>query len=133
MQKEKLRLIRKQKGYTQQQVADYIATDVSNYSRKESGDVRIVQDEWDKLARFFEVPVEDIYEEETAAVVVNNDHPVFNDKSTSAGLITTQNNYDNIPGAIIENLQNYIALLKEENERLKEELKNSQTSSRSRK
>ncbi len=80
MQKEKLRLIRKQKGYTQQQVADYIATDVSNYSRKESGDVRIVQDEWDKLARFFEVPVEDIYEEETAAVVVNNDHPVFNDK-----------------------------------------------------
>ena len=133
MQKEKLRLIRKQKGYTQQQVADYIATDVSNYSRKESGDVRIVQDEWDKLARFFEVPVEDIYEEETAAVVVNNDHPVFNDKSTSAWLITTQNNYDNIPGAIIENLQNYIALLKEENERLKEELKNSQTPSKARK
>jgi transcriptional regulator with XRE-family HTH domain len=52
MQKEKLRVIRKQKGYTQQQVADFIATDVSNYSRKESGDVKIVKDEWDKLARF---------------------------------------------------------------------------------
>lgn len=129
MQKEKLRLIRKQKGYTQQQVADYIATDVSNYSRKESGDVRIIQDEWDKLARFLEVPVEDIYEEETAAVVVNNDHPVFNDRSSSAGVITNQNNYDNIPGAVIENLQGYIALLKEENERLKEELKGSQSSS----
>lgn len=129
MQKEKLRLIRKQKGYTQQQVADYIATDVSNYSRKESGDVRIIQDEWDKIARFLEVPVEDIYEDETAAVVVNNDHPVFNDRSTPAGLITNQNNYDNIPGSIIENLQNYIALLKEENERLKEELKGSQSPS----
>ncbi|BAP33315.1 regulatory protein [Chryseobacterium sp. StRB126] len=129
MQKEKLRVIRKQKGYTQQQVADYIATDVSNYSRKESGDVRIVKDEWDKLARFLEVPVEDIYEEEEAAIVVNYDHPVFNDKSISAGAITNQNNYDNIPGAVIENLQGYITLLKEENERLKEELKSFQSPS----
>ncbi|RXM52623.1 MULTISPECIES: helix-turn-helix transcriptional regulator [unclassified Chryseobacterium] len=127
MQKEKLRLIRKQKGYTQQQVADYIATDVSNYSRKESGDVRIIQDEWDKLARFLEVPIEDIYEDEAASVIVNNDHPVFNDRSSSAGVITNQNNYDNIPGSVIENLQGYIALLKEENERLKEELKGSQS------
>ncbi|WP_347216050.1 helix-turn-helix transcriptional regulator [Chryseobacterium sp.] len=126
MQKEKLRLIRKQKGYTQQQVADFIATDVSNYSRKESGDVKIIPDEWNKIARFLDVPLEDIYEEETAAVVVNNDHPVFNDRSTSAGLITNQNNYDNIPGAVIENLQGYIALLKEENARLKEELKGPQ-------
>ncbi|MBB6331761.1 transcriptional regulator with XRE-family HTH domain [Chryseobacterium sediminis] len=123
MQKEKLRVIRKQKGYTQQQVADFIATDVSNYSRKESGDVRIVRDEWDKIARFLDVPFEDIYEEEEPLVVINNDHPVFNDRSSSAGVITNQNNYDNIPGAIIENLQNYIALLKEENTRLKQELK----------
>ena len=123
MQKEKLRVIRKQKGYTQQQVADFIATDVSNYSRKESGDVRIVKDEWDKIARFLDVPIEEIYEEEEAAIVINYDHPVFNDKSTSAGAITNQNNYDNIPGAVIENLQGYITLLKEENERLKEELK----------
>ena len=121
MQKEKLRVIRKQKGYTQQQIADFIATDVSNYSRKESGDVKIVRDEWDKLARFLDVPIEDIYEEEEATIVVNNDHPVFNDRS--AGVISNQNNYDNIPGDIIKNLQNYIALLKEENEKLKEELK----------
>lgn len=123
MQKEKLRTIRKQKGYTQQQIADIIATDVSNYSRKESGDVKIVRDEWDKIARFLEVPVEEIYEDEEAKVVVNYDHPVFNDKSISAGSITNQNNYDNIPGDVIENLQNYIALLKEENDRLKEDLK----------
>ncbi len=123
MQKEKLRLIRKQKGYTQQQVADFIATDVSNYSRKESGDVKIIPDEWEKIARFLDVPVEEIYEEEEAKVIVNNDHPVFNDSSTSAGAINNQNLYNNIPGSIIENLQGYIALLKEENEKLKEELK----------
>jgi hypothetical protein len=78
---------------------------------------------------FFRCSLEDIYEEEIAAVVVNNDHPVFNDRS--AGAITNQNNYDNIPGAIIENLQGYIALLKEENERLKEESKGSQSPSKS--
>ncbi|MGH1519527.1 helix-turn-helix transcriptional regulator [Chryseobacterium sp. JK1] len=134
MQKEKLRVIRKQKGYTQQQVADFIATDVSNYSRKESGDVKIIRDEWDKIARFLNVPVEDIYEEEEATIVINYDHPVFNDRAraTSAGVITNQNNYDNIPGAIIENLQSYIALLKEENSRLKEELKNTTSTSTSR-
>ncbi|SFN92818.1 DNA-binding transcriptional regulator, XRE-family HTH domain [Chryseobacterium oleae] len=120
MQKEKLRVIRKQKGYTQQQIADIIATDVSNYSRKESGDVRIVKDEWDKIARFLDVTVEDIYEDEEAKVVINNDHPIFNG-SASGGNINQQ--FNNIPGAIIENLQGYIALLKEENERLKEELK----------
>lgn len=121
MQKEKLRIIRKQKGYTQQQVADFIATDVSNYSRKESGDVKIIKDEWDKIARFLEVPVEEIYEEEESKIIVNNDHPVFNDKSANA--IVTQNNYDNIPGTIVENLQAYITLLKEENKRLKDNLK----------
>ncbi len=127
MQKEKLRLLRKQKGYTQQQVADFIATDVSNYSRKENGDVKIISDEWEKLARFLNVPVEEIYEDEEVKLVVNNDHPVFNDNSgTSAGSINTQSNYSNIPESIIENLQGYIALLREENERLKEELKASQ-------
>lgn len=123
MQKEKLRIIRKQKGYTQQQIADFIATDVSNYSRKESGDVKIVPEEWEKIARFLDVPVEEIYEEEEAKIVVNNDHPVFNDQS--AGAIDTQNQYNNIPGSIIQNLQDYITVLKEENERLKEELKSS--------
>lgn len=120
MQKEKLRTIRKQKGYTQQQIADIIATDVSNYSRKESGDVKIIRDEWDKIARFLDVTVEDIYEDEEAKVVVNNDHPIFNGNS-SGGNINHQ--FNNIPGSIIENLQGYINLLKEENERLKEELK----------
>ena len=48
MQKEKLRNVRKRKGITQQQIADAIATDVSNYSRKESGDVSIRKEEWEK-------------------------------------------------------------------------------------
>lgn len=119
MQKEKLRLIRKKKGYTQQQIADVIATDVSNYSRKENGDVRIIKDEWEKIANFLEIPLEEIYEEDDAKVIINNDHPVFNDTSSTSGYLTQ---FNNIPGSIIENLQDYISLLKKENERLKEEV-----------
>lgn len=121
MQKEKLRVIRKQKGYTQQQIADIIATDVSNYSRKESGDVKIVRDEWDKIARFLDVSVEDIYEDEESKVVINNNHPVYNDQSSSSSGTITQ--FHNISASIIQNLQDYISLLKEENEKLKEELR----------
>ncbi|MEJ5105487.1 helix-turn-helix transcriptional regulator [Chryseobacterium sp. MYb328] len=77
MKKEKLRLIRKQKGYTQQQIADFIATDVSNYSRKESGIIKIFRDEWEKIARFLDVPLEDIYQEillnEVVSGIVTND------------------------------------------------------------
>lgn len=118
--KRKLRLLRKKKGYTQQQIADVIATDVSNYSRKENGDVKIIKDEWDKIARFLDVSVEEIYEEDDAKVIINNDHPVFNDNAASS--IMTQ--FNNFSASVIQNLQDYISLLKEENEKLKEELKN---------
>ncbi|MBT2620891.1 MULTISPECIES: helix-turn-helix transcriptional regulator [Chryseobacterium] len=120
MQKEKLRLIRKKKGYTQQQIADIIATDVSNYSRKESGDVKIVRAEWEKIANFLDVTMEEIYEEDDAQIVVNNDHPVFNDSSASG---IYQYNNSTIPLSIVENLQEYISLLKEENRKLNEEIK----------
>lgn len=120
MQKEKLRTIRKKKGYTQQQIADIIATDVSNYSRKESGDVKIVRAEWEKIANFLDVTMEDIYEDDDAQIVVNNDHPVFNDSSASG---IYQYNNSTIPLSIVENLQEYISLLKEENRKLNEEIK----------
>lgn len=120
MQKEKLRTVRKQKGFTQQQIADMLATDVSNYSRKENGDVRIIKEEWDKIARFLDIPVEEIYEEEEAKIIINNEH---NTVSDNAGFYnfpingSNTNNY-NIPNSVIDNLQDYIALLKKEVERL---------------
>ena len=64
MKKEKLQAIRKQKGHIQQQLSDIIATDVSNYSRKESGKVKIFAEEWEKIARFLEVFLEEIFEDD---------------------------------------------------------------------
>ncbi len=118
MQKEKLRTVRKMKGFTQQQMAEVIPTDVSNYSRKESGTVSITQTEWSKLAKFLEVPVEEIYEEEEVKFVVEN--PIFNDSSlANIGNNNTTNISNELSIEIIKTMQEYIGLLKEEIERLK--------------
>ncbi|QIY89748.1 helix-turn-helix transcriptional regulator [Chryseobacterium gallinarum] len=117
MQKEKLRTVRKRKGYTQQQMADIIPTDVFNYNRKESGAVSITQAEWTKIANFLDVPVDEIYEEDEANVIVNN--PVFND-NTQANVGNNNATINNeLSIEIIKNLQEYISLLKEEINRLK--------------
>jgi len=118
MTMEKLRTIRKQKGYTQQQIADILATDVSNYSRKESGDVKIFDDEWEKLARALNVSVEDIREEKPASVIQKNDNITFNDTSSfhQSGIYNC-----NVPNYLLENQQEYINLLKEQIKALKEE------------
>jgi transcriptional regulator with XRE-family HTH domain len=118
MTMEKLRTLRKQKGYTQQQIADLLATDVSNYSRKESGDVRIFDDEWEKLAKALEVSVEDIKEEKEPNVVQKNENITFNDTSSfhQSGIYNC-----NVPNYLLENQQEYINLLKEQIKALKEE------------
>ncbi|KFE96995.1 regulatory protein [Chryseobacterium luteum] len=119
MTMEKLRNLRKQKGFTQEYMSNIIATDVSNYSRKESGGVRIFDDEWEKLARALEVPVEDIREDKNLSGV-NNENFTLNDNA-NAGNYYEQ--YYNIPNAIMDNLQDYIKILKEQVESLKQEVK----------
>ncbi|EFK35292.1 Helix-turn-helix domain [Chryseobacterium gleum] len=118
MTMEKLRTLRKQKGYTQQQIADLLATDVSNYSRKENGDVKIFDDEWEKLAKVLDVSVEDIKEDKEPNVVQKNENITFNDTSSfhQSGIYNC-----NVPNYLLENQQEYINLLKEQIKALKEE------------
>lgn len=117
MQKEKLRNVRKRKGITQQQIADIIATDVSNYSRKENGDVGIRKEEWEKIAQFLEVPLEEIYEEEEAKQINYFDNNTISHNGSVGG-----NYYCNVPEYLLESQREYIELLKKENQRLQDEL-----------
>lgn len=117
MQKEKLFSARKSKGYTQQQIADILSTDLSNYNRKENGNVKIVKEEWEKIAKFLDVPLEEIYEEDDVKVFINYDNSTLSENSGNYN----SNNY-NIPDSIIENLQDYITMLKAENKILKDKL-----------
>ncbi|MDR0333919.1 MAG: helix-turn-helix domain-containing protein [Dysgonamonadaceae bacterium] len=114
MEKLRLKQTRIQRGFTQQQVADALPTDISNYCRKENGYVNITKAEWKRLASFLQVPEEEIYQENEATL--NN---TFFDNSS----ITNQN--IGIPTAVFEHLLSYISLLKEENERLKSEMRRS--------
>lgn len=116
---EKLKNLRKQRGYTQQQIADILATDVSNYSRKENGEVKIFDDEWEKLAKALDTSVEDIREERIANVVQNL---TFNDSSSNTSNQSgNYNQYCSIPDYMLESQQEYIKLLKEQIEILKAE------------
>src|SRR5690606_10463192 len=71
MVKEKLRKIRIDKGMSQKQLAAALPTDVSNYCRKESGDVRITKQEWEKFAQVLGVSFDEIFEEDSPAISIN--------------------------------------------------------------
>jgi transcriptional regulator with XRE-family HTH domain len=111
MEKQKLKQVRLHKGFTQQQVADALSTDISNYSRKENGHVRITKQEQKKLASILGVSEDEISQES---------EPMLNNTFFDSSSITNQN--IGVPAAVLEHLYDYISLLKKENSRLKEEL-----------
>lgn len=113
MEKTKLIRTRTTKGFTQQQVADYLCMDVSNYNRKEKGKLKILQGEWEKMAKMFEVSLDNIYEPE------ENNHFVFKDSSIGNYLGT--NHFYTIPEFLLDNQQKYTNKLEEEIKTLKEE------------
>lgn len=106
---EKLRSIRKQKGISQEKMAKILSTDTSNYSRKERGETKIYNDEWEKIAETLEVPLEEI--KESSNNLIKNGNSILNDN------LREYNKYDSFP----DHLNDYINLLKEQNEILKEE------------
>lgn len=64
MLKFKLLEARKRKNYTQEYMAATLFMDISNYSRRESGQIKINIKEWQRLAEILDVPIEQIYETE---------------------------------------------------------------------
>ena len=119
MVKEKLFDARTKKGLSQEQLADLVGMTQSNYSRKENGIKKIVDAEWDKIAKELEVKKEDIYEEDSQNIVykkIKGNSPINN-----SGNI----HYFNMPDFVLEHielLKTQNAALKLENQKLKEEL-----------
>ncbi|WP_395633732.1 helix-turn-helix domain-containing protein [Flavobacterium sp.] len=62
MKKFKLSTVRSSKGFTQQKMAERLFMDVSNYSRRENGTIKISNYEWKKLAEILDVSINEIYE-----------------------------------------------------------------------
>jgi len=84
----------------------------SCYSRRESGEVYLKIDQWEKLANIFNVPLQEIYECDERQTIINKDNVAVNNSGT--------NNIYPVPESILEILQEYIAKLKEENRELKQ-------------
>ena len=116
MEKTKLFEARNKKGFSQQYVAKHLCMDVSNYNKREKGKAKISLNEWEKLAKILEVPVEEIYESEESTFIICKDQ--------SVGVVNHgTNNVYTIPASFLENQQKYITKLEEENAQLKERLK----------
>ena len=118
--KTKSRLIdaRKRKGYKQDYISSTMGMDISSYSRRESGEVKISNKEWIKLSEILETPLEEIYESEDNMILIFNDNSSGNN---SSGNIVT--NYT-LPQSVLDSQRKYIEMLEEEVRNYKEEVRN---------
>ena len=82
-----------------------MCVDVSNYNRREKGQAKISAEEWQKLSKILEVPLEDIFEAEESQVFI------FNDQST--GNVNSVVNYT-IPLSMWKKKKKYIGILEKE-------------------
>ncbi len=117
MEKIKLNQLRQSKGISQEQMADKLAITASTYSRKESGQVRIRPEEWEKIAKFLEVPVEEVYEPEDSACFI------LRDQSTANHNYVGTNHVYSIPEYFLEMQRKYIEKLEKEITELKNQQK----------
>ena len=122
--KEKLINTRISRDYTQDYLAGNLNIDVSSYSRKENGKVKIAKHEWEKLAELLEVPVEEIYEPDESIFFIFKDNSTGN--GNGIGNTVTNNSMPQyvweIQKKYTEKLEEEVRLLKEEILVLKEEI-----------
>ena len=95
-------------------MAEALCVDVSNYNRREKGQIKISNGEWEKLSKILEIPVAEIYEQE--------DSMVFICKDNATGNYQGNNHIYSIPEYFLDNQKKYIAILEEENQKLKVEI-----------
>lgn len=110
------KLIKARKAmHTQESIAKILHMTQSQYQRRETGEIKISDEEWERIAKALNTTVEEIKEDHLSSV--HNYDTVSNNYSENSQLY-------NIPDFILKNQNEYIALLKEEIEELKGEIKN---------
>jgi ribosome-binding protein aMBF1 (putative translation factor) len=100
MEKIKLLEMRKAKGYSQSQIAEKLFMDVSNYHRRESGQVKMNISEWEKIAKILDVPLHEIYESE--------ENQMFVCRDSASGNYQGTNNIYSVPESLLATQQKYI-------------------------
>ncbi|MXS71668.1 MULTISPECIES: helix-turn-helix transcriptional regulator [Chryseobacterium] len=119
MVKEKLIKARKDKKFSQQDMAKHLNISQSHYLRKEKGEIGIRDDEWERMAKLLDMEIEDIKESEKDNGISQSFENVTDIKNSYIG---SNNIYCNVPEFLLENQQEYINILKKENEDLKNKI-----------
>ena len=112
MEKNKLITTRKAKGFSQSVIAEKLCMDVSNYNRREKGQVKISLKEWEKLADILQEPIESIYEsDENQLLIFSRDSSTIHYQGT--------NHIYSLPEYLLETQRKYIEILENEIRELK--------------
>jgi len=105
MEKNKLLEARKSKRFSQNYIAEKLCMDVSSYSRRENGQIKIHITEWEKLAKILEVPLQEIFEPDESQSFICKDNASGNYQET--------NHIYAVPELLLESQQKYIKTLEE--------------------
>lgn len=115
MIKQKLIDKRKDKNFTQEDLAFRLGMETSNYNRRENGIIKISKKEWDKIAKELDAKLEEIYEPEDGVYIFSNENSSGNFGSA------TNNIFNNMSELAIDTMKKYIDKLEVENKELLKE------------
>ena len=113
MVKENLIRLRKDKKFSQQDVAEYLNISQTQYLRKEKGEIEIKEEEWERIAKLLDVEVDVIKQDDSSNKISQNFENI------TGSYVGSNNNYFSIPEHLLDSQKEYIELLKKEIEVLK--------------
>lgn len=116
---KRIRTYREEKGFSQEELAEKLHISRSTYQRIENGETNSWINHIENICNSLEVKLDDILKPEEGYTQINSNNELTNDNAS--GVIQNQTNHYHSSGKLIESLQDQIALLKEENQRLREE------------
>ncbi|MCI3939322.1 helix-turn-helix domain-containing protein [Chryseobacterium aahli] len=116
---KRIRTYREEKGFSQEELAEKLHISRSTYQRIENGETNSWINHIENICTSPEVKLDDILKPDEGFVQVNNNNESTNDNGS--GVIQNQTINYHTSDKLLESLQYHIALLKEENQRLREE------------
>jgi len=111
--KEKLAKMRKNRGFTQKEMASKMNMQNTTYNKREKGKIKIKIEEWEKLAEILGCNISDILEEDFGQIIICKDQSIGNNWGVNY-------NYT-VPASLLESQQDLVTMLKDENTKLKNE------------
>lgn len=116
---KRIRTYREEKGFSQEELAEKLHISRSTYQRIENGETNSWINHIENICTSLDVKLDEILKPEEGYTQINRENT--SNENSSNNMIQNQTNNFNSSDKLIESLQDHIVLLKEENQRLREE------------